>query len=106
MSKYQQEGTSKVVPVEELEKEAWKLLLESGKESIIEMVIQNNIKNASDLKEADPAMLTQILSKYKELKTNKEYEQLKAKFDGFLVEKGYVTSATMEIIETIGGVLG
>ena len=65
------------------------------------VVIQNNIKSASDLKDADPVVLTQILSKYKELKTNKEYKYLKAKFDGILDEKGSVTSATMEIIETV-----
>ena len=64
------------------------------------------MKTANDLKEANPVLLTQILSKYKELKTNKEYKQLKAKFDGLLAEKGSFTDATMEIIETIGGVLG
>lgn len=100
-SKYKRDTTTKIVPVICYEVKAWERLLFSQELPVFEIIFQNNLKNANDLKAADPTILNEILKKYKELKTDKEYNELKAMFDEFLDEKKSAMEATVEIYENL-----
>ena len=104
-SNFKRDTTTKIVPVTCYEVEAWERLLFSQEHPIFEIIFRSGLKSATDLKAADPTLLSEILKKYKELKTDKEHNELKAMFDGFLDEKNSVIGATVEIYENLTGMI-
>jgi len=65
------------------EVEAWKLILESGSMEIMEIIIRNKFKTATDFRDASDKIKEDILEKYKILKSSSEYDHLKDLVDHF-----------------------
>jgi hypothetical protein len=70
-------SVTRIVEYGKPEEAAWKILLKCGIEDVIQILIENKIGSFRDLKSADTTTKELLLHKYKEKKTDQEYQDLK-----------------------------